>query len=752
MANTEIKRVITIESKESLNTLNNLNSRIKELKGTMGDLDITTEAYRETSEEVNRLENVKRNAIRGVTAAVEGSYNAYSKELSILQKHRKTLSENTQEYREITKRVGELQDKLKAMDAEVGTFSRNVGNYSSAFDGLQGSVNGVVAKLPSLNGGLASFAQSLNESLPNLIKSVESYKEMAAEAGSSVSAITALSKAMFSWNAIISIAVTLIVAFGDKISGWVKELFNAEKRLTSAQKAIKDFNEAIKEDGLGIGENIVKIKQLQSAWNALGKDLDAKKRFVEENKQAFDDLGLSIDDVASAERFLIDQADDYVESMRKRALANAAYRQAGEYYDKAAALQALNMVDKGKYDAMPDMSSVTGVRISSGGAPMGTFTKPNEHKMALGEQMAERQKEIDQYNEMGDALFKLASSYNVAAEAKGNLSGGTSGRTGGGGRTSSSKPSAPGNSSSTASTMATPEIGAVTSGIDESAEMEALKATLAAKRQMLYASAEERIAIEERLSVDLATIEKTRLDLREMALNEMLLNEELSAEERMAIEEELTRNKLAQTELQLKAEEELTRKKAAQMEAQIKAAADQAEAEKAILDKADKEKRAREKSYVQFSMSMAQTTSQILNVVADEMKEQSKEQKALRAAAIVMDTFSAAMAGWNSAQSLPTPANLILGAVNVAASVAMGAVQLKNLLAVAEDGSNAASAMSSAQSAPAVSSSMPAAYTRNLQGDNELEEMNKDTRVYVVESDITEAQEASKVRVESASF
>lgn len=732
MANTEIKRVITIESKESLNTLNNLNSRIKELKGTMGDLDITTEAYRETSEEVNRLENVKRNAIRGVTAAVEGSYNAYSKELSILQKHRKTLSENTQEYREITKRVGELQDKLKAMDAEVGTFSRNVGNYSSAFDGLQGSVNGVVAKLPSLNGGLASFAQSLNESLPNLIKSVESYKEMAAEAGSSLSAIAALSKAMFSWNAIISIAVTLIVAFGDKISGWVKELFNAEKRLTSAQKAIKDFNEAIKEDGLGIGENIVKIKQLQSAWNALGKDLDAKKRFVEENKQAFDDLGLAIDDVASAERVLIDQVDDYVKSMRKRALADAAYRQAGEYYDKAAALQALNMVDKGKYEAMPDSiySPLRSVMSTLEGGTTNVY-KTNTDKTKLGEQMAERQKEIDQYNEMGDALFKLASSYNVAAEAKGGFNGGGGG---GGSRPTSSKYSAPGYSSSTASKMAIPTLGAVTSGIDEAAEMEALKATLAAKRQMLYVSAEEQVAIEEKLSVDLATIEETRLSLQEVALNEMLRNEELSAEERMAIEEELTRNKLAQTELQLKAEEK------------------RAEEEKAILDKADKEKRAREKSYVQFSMAMAKTTSQILNVVADEMKEQSKEQKALRAAAIVMDTFSAAMAGWNSAQSLPTPANLILGAVNVAASVAMGAVQLKNLLAVAEDGSNAASAMSSAQSAPAVSSSMPAAYTRNLQGDNELEEMNKDTRVYVVESDITEAQEASKVRVESASF
>jgi hypothetical protein len=93
-----------------------------------------------------------------------------------------------------------------------------------------------------------------------------------------------------------------------------------------------------------------------------------------------------------------------------------------------------------------------------------------------------------------------------------------------------------------------------------------------------------------------------------------------------------------------------------------------------------------------------------------------------------------------------------VGAANVAASVAMGAMQLANLFKVAPDGSNAEGALSSAQSAPNVASSMPASYTRSLQGDNELTEMNKDTRVYVVESDITNAQKSARVRVESATF
>jgi hypothetical protein len=282
--------------------------------------------------------------------------------------------------------------------------------------------------------------------------------------------------------------------------------------------------------------------------------------------------------------------------------------------------------------------------------------------------------------------------------------------------------------------MAIPTLGALTSGIDEAANMDVLKATLAAKQQMLTASAEERVTIELKLSDDLATIEETRLSLQEIALNEMLRNEELSAEERMAIEEELTRNKIAQADLQIKAEEK------------------RAKEEKKIRDQELKEDKARKEAMTQATSAMASATANILKGAAEFAEKNSKEQKALNAAAVVIDTFVSAMSGWRTAQTLPAPFNAIVGGANVAASVAMGAAQLKNILATAPDGSNAASALSAAQSAPSVATSMPASYTRNLQGDTELAEMNKETRVYVVESDITEAQNSAKVRVESASF
>lgn len=733
MAENEIKRVITIESSESLNTLNHLNARIKELRGSMGDLDITTEEYRQVSEEVARLENVRGNAMRGNTAALEGSYNAYSKELSILQKHRKTLQENSDEYKEMTTRVAELQEKLKAMDAEVGMFQRNVGNYESAFDGLQGSVNSVVAQLPNLKNGFIGFAESLKEALPNLIKSVKNYQDMAENAGQSGNALKALGKAVISWNAAISIAVMLIAMFGEKIWEWAKGLFDAERNLTNAQRAVKEFNEEVKEGGLGIGEQITQLKKMQSAWNDLGNDLNAKKKYIEDNKGAFEELGIAINDVADAENALVANTDDYVEAMKQRALAAAAYKKAGEYYDKAATLEALNIVDSDKYAAMPDMIAGTFVSISGTGAAAGVSqSMVNTDKTRLGEQMAERDKEIAQYYEMGDALFDLAAAYDVATEAEQRANGGSG--SSGGGKTSPNKKPAPFIASVNGSGIGVATYDVLDSATDAAAENEKLKATLKVKAQMLGASAEEQKAIEQKLADDIAIIEETRLGLQEVALNEMLRNEELSAEERLAIEKQLTQTKIALIELQLKAEEE------------------RAAEQKDIRDREVEEEKARHEAVLQAQSQLQSATSNILKTAAGFAKENSKAQKALNAAAIVYDTYTAAMSGWKTAQALPAPFNAVVGAANVAASVAMGALQLRNLMRTAEDGSNAMSAMSAAQSAPSVASSMPASYTRNLQGDNELTEMNKSSRVFVVENDITEAQNRAKVRVQSASF
>lgn len=718
MADKEIKRVITIEGSESLNTLNSLNTRIKELRGSMQDLDIVSEEYREVSEEVTKLENVKRNAMRGVTAAVEGSYNAYSKELSVLQQHRKTLHEDSEEYKQITKRVGELQEKLKGMDAEVGMYQRNVGNYASAFDGLQGSVNSVVAKLPSLNGGLASFAQGMNEALPRLIQSVQAYKEMGKEAGQSTSVVGALGKALFSWNTVISIGVTLIAKYSDKIIEWVSSLGKGEKKISTTEKAVQELNKSIEESGLGIGDEIYKLKELQSAWIELGDSLESRKKFIEENKSAFDELGVSVQNVADADKLFIEQTDAYIASLRARAQAAAAQKLAEAEFEQAMTIEHKMLEEYGLwYERYKEANEQTKYFILAN-------TRYDDPVLDL----------LRKYNEAmskGTSYFDLAQSYNKDAEDLLKEAGFTT--TNNSPSSTNKKPSVTfGVGSRKTNMMSKGALASYTSVFDDSASNERTKAMLEAKNKMIGASAEERLQIEEALTEKLAMIEELRLLEHEIALSSQLASEELTAEQRYEIEKALTENKLAQAELQLSTEEA------------------RAKREKEIRDKSLAEEKQRQSQIEEIHKQSIASTSKLLSSIADLGEEDAKWQKGLRKASIVMDTYTAAMSGWKTAQTLPAPMNTIVGSANVAASIAMGAKQLQALNKTAIDGSNAS--LSGAVSAPVVASSTPASLVRNLQGDNELSELNKETKVYVVESDITNAQNVAKTRVLSATF
>lgn len=777
----EIKRVITIESSESLNTLNNLNARIKELKGTMGDLDITTEEYRQVSEEVTQLENVKRNAIRGVTAAVEGSYNAYSKELSILQKHRKTLNENTQEYRDMTKRVAELQSKLRDMDADVGVYSRNVGNYSSAFDGLQGAVDNAAKKLPQLSSGFAGFAAAMVEDIPKIIAQLQAMTaaeestavgnetmaatgELAGMANTTVGAtamtaaagetamgvaaegaavgVSTLVKACTSWNVILLAVITLLQIFADDIQEWIKSLADAEDAMTDAEKTMKGLHDEIENGSYGLGEAIYKIKEMQKAWDSLADDMEAKKKFVEENRSAFEELGVAVNSVAEADTLLIDQQKEFIQALKDRAMATAAAKLAAEQYEKAITAQMKREQAERKLSTIPQYVEQNRATISGGGNAAYGYAG----KQLVNSDYTAQKELVNRYKKEEEAAMALAESYfnlQNAKEAAANTILDEAGL-----NETPTETTTPTTLTATTNTkpMSKDDLIALTGGaIDASAEREVLKATLDARTRMTTANAEEREKIERELTEKLNDIEKARLDLTIVNLEAMLESEMLTNEQRLDIEAELIQAKIDLADMEVEKRKEADAEK-------LKSEEERAKKEKAVKDKEAKEEAEREKQMQRVKTEMLNTTTALIRQSAELFEEDSKERKALNAAAIVMDTYKAAMAAWTAAQGLPPGIGQAVGAVNVAASVAMGAMQLANLFKVAPDGSNAEGALSSAQSAPNVASSMPASYTRSLQGDNELTEMNKDTRVYVVESDITNAQKSARVRVESATF
>lgn len=109
-------------------------------------------------------------------------------------------------------------------------------------------------------------------------------------------------------------------------------VYNFAKSNDEATRAQEDLNKASENykknqesQNQTVAESIIKFKTLQSQWNSLGDDLNAKKKFVDDNKTAFKDLGLKVDGVTSAESVFGKNANAIIAAMKARAKATAAY-------------------------------------------------------------------------------------------------------------------------------------------------------------------------------------------------------------------------------------------------------------------------------------------------------------------------------------------------------------------------------------------------------------------------------------------
>ena len=74
------------------------------------------------------------------------------------------LGQGAERLEELTNRAGNLNKKLKDVDAQMGVFSRNVGNYSDATDGLVTSLRGGANVLAIFQGPLGPLAGRINAS------------------------------------------------------------------------------------------------------------------------------------------------------------------------------------------------------------------------------------------------------------------------------------------------------------------------------------------------------------------------------------------------------------------------------------------------------------------------------------------------------------------------------------------------------------------------------------------------------------
>ena len=120
------------------------------------------------------------------------------------------------------------------------------------------------------------------------------------------------------------LAAGVVIALGAAVYYLKKSIDDSTKSLEEQLEVSKKFEEAKEQENTTLAENEAKYRILQSRWNSLGKDLNAKKRFIVENKTEFHNLGYEVDSVSDAESVLNKNTNSVIKTLKAR--ANAAAR------------------------------------------------------------------------------------------------------------------------------------------------------------------------------------------------------------------------------------------------------------------------------------------------------------------------------------------------------------------------------------------------------------------------------------------
>lgn len=254
---------------------------------------------------------------------------------------------NTDEYRAMQAELGRLADAMADANTQAKIMSDDyqnmntvlevMGGISGAFSAAQGAVGlfagenenlqKIMVKVQSLMAitiGLQQVAKTLNKDSYTQLVLVRKAKELLAVAETKFATALGISnvaaKALMATLTLgLSVAITAAIALISKFISKNRE----------AKKAQEEFNNKVVE---AAAEPVTAITELSSAWNRLGNDMAAKNKFIEDNKDRFEDLGFSIKTVKEAEDLLVANKSKFIEACLERAKALAVQELAVEKY------------------------------------------------------------------------------------------------------------------------------------------------------------------------------------------------------------------------------------------------------------------------------------------------------------------------------------------------------------------------------------------------------------------------------------
>lgn len=431
------------ETKKSLDLqtayLEKLRSKYAEVQKALAGMSFPSKEKNELQKASNALAK-ELESEEGALKTLQAEWDKMNRGYSIVQKRttevreemkllRAAGRENSEEYARLSDQLQELAEagavvsKTQTEMAKGSQVFKGLGDAVSAFSGTASAAVGawtllggsqeeeakIQTKLQSLMAitiGLQQAQNILAETSTFRISTLTKAKELWAAANTRVATSlgisTAAAKALTATLTLgLSVAIGAVIALFDK--------WQAKQAETSAKS--KAWAEAVTRSGADV---LAKYEELRRAYTKLGEDMSAKQKFVDDNKSAFDALGVSVTGVTDADTIFISHTGAFVEALKTRAKAMAAQDLAAEKY-KEALKKEVEAGERAKnptfFDKNAAVNPITGP---------GSLVVPAKDTSAdyAGRAAQKIRKEAEDLEKAGDAYFDTAAKFQADYEAK----------------------------------------------------------------------------------------------------------------------------------------------------------------------------------------------------------------------------------------------------------------------------------------------------------------------------------------------
>ena len=277
-----------------------------------------------------------------IANSAEGSYNRLSAQYA-LNKIRLNQMGEADEEAVRAKRALELETKalyqqmIKLQEA-TGNHTLSVGNYKKVWDGLGMSVNQIVRELPAAAISLNTFFLGISNNVPILMDEIKKVRDLnaklRAEGKQTKSVIKEVTRALFSWNTVMVLLLTVFAMHGEAILEWASKLIFGKKQALSLKEALNGISEELNSSGNSYGEQVTLVQKLAEKYRVLGGDIKKQEQFLKDYADDINSLGVSVTDLNDAETLFVTSTEAFITSLKLRARATAAMSLAAEEYKK----------------------------------------------------------------------------------------------------------------------------------------------------------------------------------------------------------------------------------------------------------------------------------------------------------------------------------------------------------------------------------------------------------------------------------